>query len=149
MDVGLLPFAARSVILVWGEVDDGLCVTMICACHDGDMCRTRCRAIGNPQRQVICLRAGVDKVGNLRAHHGPFSHTLHCIECPPLLCIHWSCLCVKPELRKAARGCRYARIKMVRIKMVAETARAYERGLTDSGSGKVDVSSSAYVQRPS
>ena len=89
MDVGLLPFATGSIILVGGEVNDGLCVAMICARHDGDMCRTWCRAVGNPQRQVVCLRARIDKVGNLRAQHRPFSHTMHCIECPPLQrCAH-------------------------------------------------------------
>ena len=64
--MGLLALATRAIILVWGQVNDGLCVAVIGARHDGNMRRARRRTAGNPQRQVIGLRARVDKVGDLR-----------------------------------------------------------------------------------
>ena len=64
--MGLLALAAWAVVLVWGQVNDGLCVTVIGARHDGNMRRARRRTVGDPQRQVISLRARVDKVRDLR-----------------------------------------------------------------------------------
>ena len=64
--MGLLALATRAIVLVWGQVNDGLGVAVIGARHDGDMRRARRRTAGDPQRQVICLRARIDKVSDLR-----------------------------------------------------------------------------------
>ena len=55
--MGLLALAAWAIVLVWRQVNDGLCVAVIGACHDGNVRCARSLTAGNPQRQVIRLRA--------------------------------------------------------------------------------------------
>lgn len=66
VDVRLAAFAAGPLVLVGGQVDDSLGVAVIRAPHDSHMCRSRCRAVCYAQRQVIRLRARVDKIGDLQ-----------------------------------------------------------------------------------
>lgn len=64
--MGLLALAAWAIVLVWGQVNDGLCVAVIGACHDGNVRCARRLTASNPQRQVVCLRARIDKICDLR-----------------------------------------------------------------------------------
>lgn len=140
--MGLLALATRAVILVWGQVDDGLGVAVVGARHDGDVRRARRCAAGDPQRQVVCFRARVDKVGDLRiansSNEAPSSAGFLLGDEREMMCANGS----------QAEQTHYITAGLAVLPRQVREMQHRAR-LTERGSGKVAVNASAYVHKPS